>query len=76
MRYPLTGYVLEIIPTEHRITVRNTDVPNVMESMVMDYRVNDTAALTQVKAGDEIAVTIVIEHGRYSIKDLKGDGKH
>ena len=75
MRHSMTGYVLEVTPAQHRITVRNVDVPNVMESMVMDYRVDDAAGLANVKAGDEISATMVMEAGRYSLEDIKVTGK-
>jgi Cu/Ag efflux protein CusF len=74
MRHPLTGYVLEVMPEMNRITVRNTDVPGVMTSMVMDYRVKNPASLAGIKPGDTIQATMVMDGG-YWLEDLKVTGK-
>jgi Cu/Ag efflux protein CusF len=74
MRHPLTGYVLEVMPEMNRITVRNTDVPGVMTSMVMDYRVKNGASLAGIKPGDTIQATMVMDGG-YWLEDLKVTGK-
>jgi Cu/Ag efflux protein CusF len=51
MRHALTGYVLGVTPEMNRITVRNADIPGIMTSMVMDYRVKDAAAIAGIKSG-------------------------
>jgi len=70
MRHPLTGYVLEVKPDLNRITVRNADIPGVMASMVMDYRVKDAGALNWIKPGDSIRATMVMDGG-YWLEDIK-----
>jgi Cu/Ag efflux protein CusF len=65
LRHPLTGYVLEVTPEMNRITVRNQDVPGVMVSMVMDYRVKDAAALAEIEPGDVIPATMVADDAYY-----------
>ena len=70
MRHPLTGYVLEVKPDLNRITVRNADMPGVMASMVMDYRVKNAAALNGIKPGDNIQATMVMDGG-YWLEDIK-----
>jgi Cu/Ag efflux protein CusF len=74
MRHALTGYVLEVAPEMNRITVRNADMPGVMASMVMDYRVKDVASLAGIKPGDTIQATMVTDGG-YSLEDIKVTGK-
>jgi Cu/Ag efflux protein CusF len=74
MRHPLTGYVLEVTPEMNRITVRNPDIPGVMTSMVMDYRVKDSALLAGIKPGDTIQATMVMDGG-YWLEDLKVTGR-
>jgi Cu/Ag efflux protein CusF len=73
--YALTGYVLEVTPEMNRITVRNADIPGIMVSMVMDYRVKDSAALDGLKPGDVIQATMVMD-GTYWLQDIKVTGKH
>jgi len=74
MRHSLTGYVLEVTPEMNRITVRNEDIPGTMRSMVMDYRVEDSAALAEIKPGDVIQATMVTDDA-YWLEDVKKIGK-
>ena len=72
--HALTGYVLEVTPEMNRITVRNADVPGIMASMVMDYRVKDAASLAGIKPGDIIQATMVMDGGN-GLEDIKVTGK-
>jgi Cu/Ag efflux protein CusF len=74
MTHPLTGYVLEVNPELKRITVRSEDMPGVMASMVMDYRVKDAHVLAGIKPGDTIQATMVMDGG-YSLEEIKVTGK-
>ena len=74
MRQALTGYVLEVKPDLNRITVRNADMPGVMASMVMDYRVRDAGALNGIKPGDNIQATMVMDGG-YWLEDIRVVGR-
>ena len=74
MWHPFTGYVLEVNPEMNRITVRNADMPGIMTSMVMDYRVKDAGALAGIKQGDTIQGTMVMDSG-YWLEDIKVTGK-
>lgn len=56
-------------PELKRITIRNTDMPGAMISMVMNYREKDSAALTGIKPGDTIEGTMVMEGG-YWLEDI------
>jgi Cu/Ag efflux protein CusF len=71
MRHPLTGYVLEVTPEMNRITVRNADIPGVMSSMVMDYRVKDRASLAGIKPGDTIQAEMATDAGGYWLDDIR-----
>ena len=73
MRHALTGYVLEVTPEINRITVRSTGMPGVMASMVMDYRVKDSASLARIKPGDTIEEMMVTDGG-YWLEDIKVTG--
>jgi Cu/Ag efflux protein CusF len=74
MKHVLTGYVLEINPELNRITVRNADIPGVMASMVMDYRVKDAGVLAGIKPGDTIQATMVMDSS-YSLEGIKITGR-
>ena len=74
MRHDLTGYVLEVTPEMNRITVRNTDIPGTMRSMVMDYRVKDATILRDIRPGDVIQATMVIDDA-YWLENIKVTGK-
>lgn len=54
--------------------VRNADVPGIMASMVMDYRVKDQASLAGIKPGDIIQATMVMDGGNW-LEDIKVTGK-
>jgi Cu/Ag efflux protein CusF len=69
MRHALTGYVLEVTPEMNRITVRNADIPGTMASMVMDYRVQDSAVLAGIKP-DVIQATMISDDA-YWLEDIK-----
>jgi len=74
MPYAFTGYVLEVNPELNRITVRNADIPGIMTSMVMDYRVKDARALAGIKQGDTTQGTMVMDGG-YWLEHIKVTGK-
>ena len=74
MKHALTGYVLEVNPDLNRITVRNDDIPCVMASMLMDYRVKDSGALAGIKPGDTIKAPMVMDGG-YSLEEIKVTGR-
>jgi Cu/Ag efflux protein CusF len=74
MRHALTGYVLEVTPEMNRITVRNADIPGTMGSMVMDYRVKDSAVLAGIKPGDVIQATMISDDA-YWLEDIQVTGK-
>jgi Cu/Ag efflux protein CusF len=76
MRHALTGYVLEVTPEMNRITVRNADVPGIMASMVMDYRVTGPTSLAAIRTGDIIQATMVVDKdGGYRLEDIKVTGR-
>jgi Cu/Ag efflux protein CusF len=66
--------VLEVTPEMNRITVRNADIPGTMASMVIDYRVKDTAALAEIQPGDVIQATMVVDDACW-LEDIKKMGK-
>ena len=74
MRHQLTGYVLEVRPERNTITVRNDDIPGVMRAMVMDYPVKDAATLKELKPGDVIEATMVMDDS-YWLENIKVTGK-
>jgi Cu/Ag efflux protein CusF len=74
VRHELTGYVLEVSPEMSRITVRNTDIPGTMRSMVMDYRVKDATILRDIQAGDIIEATMVMDDA-YWLENIRVTGK-
>jgi Cu/Ag efflux protein CusF len=74
MRHALTGYVLDVTPEMNRITVRNADIPGIMTSMVMDYRVKDPAAIAGIRPGDIIQATVIMD-GSQSLEEIRVTGK-
>ena len=74
MRHALTGYVLEVRPEMNRITVPNADIPGIMASMVMDYRVKNAAILAEIKPGDVIQATRVMDDA-YWLEGIQVTGK-
>jgi Cu/Ag efflux protein CusF len=74
MRHPMTGYVLEVRPEKNIVTVRNDDMPGVMRAMVMDYPVKGTTMLKELKPGDLIQATMVMDNS-YWLENIKVTGK-
>jgi Cu(I)/Ag(I) efflux system periplasmic protein CusF len=56
-----------------KITLRHGPIPNLdMPTMTMVFRVNDTAMLDQVRAGDKVRFTADKVGGQYTIMTLEG----
>ncbi len=77
MRHPMRAMVLEVRPEARRITLRNEAVPGVMSEQVAEYNVTDSGALADLKPGDEIYATMVIDkNDHWYAEDIKISKKH
>ncbi len=77
MRHPMRAMVLEVRPEAKRITLRNQAVPGVMSEQVAEYNVTDSGALVELKPGDEVYATMVIDkNDHWYAEDIKIAKKH
>ncbi len=77
MRHPMRAMVLEVRPEARRITLRNQAVPGVMSEQVAEYNVTDSGALADLKPGDEIYATMVIDkNDHWYAEDIQIVKKH
>ncbi len=69
-RYPMTGIVLRV-KDSHHVSIANDDIAGFMSPMVMDYEVEDSARLNEVKRGDQIRATLLSDGTqRWVLEDL------
>ena len=69
-RYPLTGKVVSIDKSAHKVTVDHQAIPGLMPAMTMAYTVNDSRALDSLSPGDAITATVVRANGDYSLENV------
>ncbi len=61
-RYPIQGIIREIDPSKPEITLEHEEIPGYMAAMTMAFAVKaDRAILGELKDGDRIAATLVVE---------------
>ncbi len=72
MRHAMRATVLEVRPEARRITLRNQAVPGIMSEQVAEYNVTDSQALVDLKPGNEIYATMVIDkNDRWYAEDIR-----
>ena len=77
MRHPMRAMVLEVRPEAKRVTLRNQAVPGVMSEQVAEYSITDLGALADLKPGDEIYATMVIDkNDHWYAEDIRIVKKH
>ena len=59
-RYPIAGKVIGVNKTERTATLDHEAIPGYMESMIMDFNVQNHADLDRMKPGDRISGTLVV----------------
>lgn len=60
-RYALTGKVVAVNVTNHKVTIAHEDIPGYMEGMTMPFTLLDEAKLRDVKRGDGVKATLVFD---------------
>lgn len=75
-RFPLEGQALAVRPGVGEVVIKHGDVPGLMPSMVMPFRVRDAAALSRVTAGDFVTATLVVSGTDTWLEQLAPTGRH
>ncbi len=70
-RYPVTGIVLKVDPSQHSVDISHGAIPGYMEAMVMSYSVPDNRELASLKAGAYVDFTLVVEKERSHIERIR-----
>jgi protein SCO1/2 len=70
-RYELTGKVVSVDKPGKKLTVDHAAIPGFMDAMTMPYPVKDDPGLDAVAVGDEIAATVVSDHGLYWLENIR-----
>jgi protein SCO1/2 len=70
-RMPATGLVLDVDMPERTITISHNAVTGYMEAMTMPFHVRDAKMLRGLKAGDNIAFTLVVDRKESWLEDLR-----
>ena len=70
-RYPVTGIVLKVDPSQHSVDISHGAIPGYMEAMVMSYSVPDNRELAGLKAGAYVDFTLVVEKERSHIERIR-----
>ncbi|MCP9493583.1 MAG: SCO family protein [Pyrinomonadaceae bacterium MAG19_C2-C3] len=74
-RYKLTGKVLNADKSRRRVQVAHDPISDnqgetYMEAMTMDFALHDEALYEEIKSGDEINATLVIDKGRSYLDEV------
>ncbi len=74
-RYKLTGKVLNADKSRRRVQVAHNPISDTqgetyMEAMTMDFALRDEALYDEMKSGDEISATLVIDKGRSYLDEV------
>ena len=70
-RYPVTGIVLKVDPSQHSVDISHGAIPGYMEAMVMSYSVPDNRELASLKAGAYVDFTLGVEKERSHIERIR-----
>jgi protein SCO1 len=60
-QYELTGQVLEVRSDRNQVVIRHQDIPNFMPGMTMPFTVKPSSLMADVRAGDLVTATLVVE---------------
>jgi protein SCO1 len=60
-RYELHGKVVSVQPGDNQVTVAHEQIPGYMDAMTMPFSVRNTSLLGEMKPGDEITATLVVD---------------
>jgi protein SCO1/2 len=60
-RYELTGQVLEVRSDRNQLVIKHQDIPNFMPGMTMPFTVKPASLMSDVRAGDLVRATLVVE---------------
>jgi protein SCO1 len=60
-QYELTGQVLEVRSDRNQVVIRHQDIPNFMPGMTMPFTVKPPSLMSDVRAGDLVTATLVVE---------------
>jgi protein SCO1 len=70
-RYQLKGKVVSIGSDNKQMVVNGEAIPGFMDAMAMPYAVKDTAALSNVKAGDQITADVLVNKDGAVLDNIK-----
>jgi Cu/Ag efflux protein CusF len=68
--YPLRGVIVDVQPRQSAILVKHEDIPGLMPSMTMLFKV-DAATLKAAKKDQPITATVVERDGDYWLENVK-----
>ena len=74
-RYKMTGKILNVDKSRRRVQIAHNEIDDnqggtYMEAMTMDFALRDEALFDEMKSGDEINATLVIDKGRSYLDDV------
>ncbi len=69
--YPIRGTVISTDPSNSEVLLKHDDIPGLMPSMTMAYRLEDPSALSELHPGDLITATLLADHDAAGPKNLR-----
>jgi protein SCO1/2 len=73
--YPLQGQILSIAPGQMEASIKHEEIKGFMPAMTMTYKVRDAQQFANMKPGDLISSTLVVESNDAYLKDVKRVGE-
>lgn len=69
-RFELHGKVVSVQPEDKQVTVTHDQIPGYMDAMTMPFSVRNTSLLSEMKAGDEITASLVVDGSRSWLDEI------
>src|SRR5438874_4730126 len=66
-QYPIKGKVIAVNPDQPSVKLDHEDIPGLMRGMEMEFAVENSKALSGLKAGDRVEGYLKVESGKYVI---------
>lgn len=73
--FPLQGQVLAVADDHQQATIKHEDIKGLMSAMTMTFKVKDAQLLTDIKPGDLINATLVVEEDGAHMSTVKKVGE-
>jgi protein SCO1/2 len=69
--YSLQGQVVDLIPERRKVIIAHDDIPGYMQAMTMSFVVKEGEKYEELRPGDEIAATLIVQKNRSWLQNIQ-----